>query len=166
MGSSLCCHRPSTPRPQPKQAEQLSGSHTSTIDHHLIKPADYYSSMTIKVEKEHSTTLRECLLASPGPCQSINGTAEIHINIRQLPKKMYPTSPELPADQFFTPKTSFFSPEDGLSSGKLGRIDEEDNSVTSASRSSQSGKVSKRVSFNEGADIIIFYTPEDTFTED
>lgn len=158
---------------QPPSSENEPKEATPS-DSNFSTPASSISSMKTDKEKMHlirpatKSTLGECLMmASPqvniGGAPSPSGD-QLQVT-QMLYQKFQPSSPDVQTD-FFTPRISFSSDKLGL----LGKIDEEDDEGScggSISPRTHSGKMKKRVSFKlpEAADIIIFYSPKETFEE-
>ncbi|KAA8520174.1 hypothetical protein F0562_014430 [Nyssa sinensis] len=166
MGAKFCCLRQSSSEPQPKQ---LAGSPDQDVaDPSFSKPKCLekreFQSPDNSVTMVGSLSLEECLLASPAGLNSpscISTTGELPIFKHFSQKMVHSSSPKV--------HKNFFSPRNSFSSDRLGKIDEEneEDSLISATSTRRRGKLKKRVTFNlpEEADIIIFYSPKQTFEE-
>lgn len=147
MGQKLCCFRPSTTENQPQNTPRNPKETNSLSDDRFL-------------EVETIMTLEDCLISSPALNPQCNIRAG-EIPVLKQPNKVYPSSPDFSNTHFYTPRMSF-------SSGKLEKIDEfgeeDEEEVSIISRSGQ-GTLKKKVTFKlpEEADMIIFYSPTETF---
>ncbi|KAL0398840.1 UNVERIFIED_CONTAM: hypothetical protein Sradi_2227300 [Sesamum radiatum] len=101
------------------------------------------------------TTLEDCLMMNSPALepQCIVGSGEnIHQVLKQTGKRVYPSSPDVDGRMFYTPRMSF-------SCGKVEKMDE----VCMSSKQVMKKKV--RFKLPEEADIIIFYSPRETFDD-
>lgn len=135
----------------------------SSIDQNVTqKNFNKIKTITNEEGGRNSSTLEDCLLASPNPAYMIsNGSGDFQV-FKQLFQKLHPSSPEDHSADFFTPRISFSAEKLGL----LGKLnEEEEEELCGAISRTQSGKLKKRVSFRlpEEADIFIFSSsPEHT----
>lgn len=169
MGQFLCCMKQTTLQDESKKVNPCDSNNSTPVfpiskmkikqdQKHFTSPDQKYfnSPVAKKLAGTEPLTLEQCLLESP------------ELNISQRPnkfggkdqpnlvekyQKINMFSPDMQTD-FFTPRLSFSSDKLGL----LQKIDEEDDEGSG-------GKVKKRVSFKlpDEADIIIFYSPEESF---
>ncbi|CAK9156852.1 unnamed protein product [Ilex paraguariensis] len=148
MGSNLCCLRHSGSDQKSKGSS--SGDQNGT-------PASQK-----QLNPQENLTLEQCLMASPGL------------------KRVYPSSPDVQPG-FSTPRisfssdrtgkidehTEFFTPRISFSGERVRKNNEDEDSSSSINGGSPIRKSKKKVSFKlpEVADIIIFYSPGESFEE-
>ncbi|KAK4439411.1 hypothetical protein Salat_0276000 [Sesamum alatum] len=113
----------------------------------LRPPSTHTPPKNVSQTTSSVTTLEDCLMSSPAL-----GSGEIQV-FKPTGKRVYPSSPDMDSSSmFYTPRMSFSS---SSSSGKLEKIDE----------LCMRKQLKKKVRFKE-ADIMIFYSPSETFDDD